>query len=188
LYLNRARVSRYIALEPNVLMHEHIRANANAAGYHESAGTLVILSCGAEDTKSILASLSLLTSPPHTSGSGQPQLIDTMISILTLCTIPAPQKTIFNLVRDVLKPGGQFLVYEHVLSKREDVAWWQRFWAPVWAVPFDGCRMDRPSDVWVKELRVDGRGSAWRESRVWGKEDEDEENLFVHSVGKFVKA
>jgi hypothetical protein len=183
-YLNRARVSRYIALEPNVLMHEQIRAIANAAGYHESAGTLVILSCGAEDTNSILASLSL-ASPP-----GQPQLIDTMISVLTLCSIPAPQKTVSNLVRDILKPGGQFLLYEHVLSKREDVAWWQRFWAPVWAIAFDGCRMDRPSDVWVSELAVDGngRGSAWRESRVWGKEGEDEENLFLHSVGRFVKA
>lgn len=164
-------------------MHKHIRATANAAGYHESAGTLVILSCGAEDTNSILASLSL------TSPSGQPQLIDTMISILTLCTVPAPQKTISNLVRDVLKPGGQFLVYEHVLSKREDVAWWQRFWAPVWAIAFDGCKIDRPSDVWVKELAVDGKGkgSAWRESGMWDKEDE-EVNLFCHSVGKFVKA
>ena len=182
-YFNRARVTRYIALEPNVLMHEQIRASANVAGYHESAGTLVILSCGAEDTNSILASLSL------TSPSEQPQLIDTMISVLTLCSVPAPQKTISNLVRDVLKPGGQFLVYEHVLSEREDVAWWQRFWAPVWAVVFDGCRMDRPSDVWMKELAVDGKGkgSTWSESRVWGKEDEDEENLLIHIMGRFVK-
>ncbi|KIM43895.1 hypothetical protein M413DRAFT_442966 [Hebeloma cylindrosporum] len=185
LYLNRARVSRYIALEPNVLMHEHIRANANAAGYHESAGTLVILSCGAEDTKSILNSLSLIA-PTHTSG--QPQLVDTIISILTLCTIPEPQKTLTNLVRDVLKNGGQFLVYEHVLSKREDVAWWQRFWAPIWAIAFDGCRMDRPSDVWVEELTLDGKASAWRESKTWLKDDDHEENLFFHSVGRFVKA
>jgi hypothetical protein len=167
-----------------VLMHEQIRAIANAAGYHESAGTLVILSCGAEDTNSILASLSL------TSPSGQPQLIDTMISVLTLCSVPSPQKTISNLVRDILKPGGQFLIYEHVLSEREDVAWWQSFWAPVWAIVFDGCRMDRPSDVWMKELEADGKGkgSAWSESRVWGKEDEDEENLLVHIMGRFVKA
>jgi len=166
-----------------VLMHEHIRENANAAGYHESAGTLVILSCGAEDTNYILSSLSRTATSP-----GQPPpLVDTVISVLTLCTIPAPQKTIFNLVRDVLKSGGQLLMYEHVLSKREDVAWWQRFWAPVWAVAFDGCRMDRPSDLWVKELKVDGF-SAWRESRVWVKEGEDEENLFFHSVGRFVKA
>src|SRR6266446_3377636 len=106
-------------------MHEHIRANANIAGYHESAGTLVILSCGTEDSNSILSSLSLIV-PPNTSG--QPQLVDTMISILTLCTVPEPQKTLSNLVRDVLRPGGgQFLMYEHVLSQRDDVAWWQRF-------------------------------------------------------------
>ncbi|KAJ3488074.1 hypothetical protein NLJ89_g11653 [Agrocybe chaxingu] len=37
-YLDRARVGHYVALEPNELMHQHIRAQANAAGYHESDG------------------------------------------------------------------------------------------------------------------------------------------------------
>ncbi|CAA7266691.1 unnamed protein product [Cyclocybe aegerita] len=188
-YLDRARVTHYVALEPNELMHEHIRAQANAAGYHESDGTLVILSCGAEDATSILSALSQALPSTNAQALGPP--VDTMISILTLCTIPEPQRTLTNLVRDVLKPEGQFLVYEHVLSPREDVAWWQRFWAPLWARAFDGCRMDRPSDVWVKELQLDvGDGtveSAWRESDAWGKEGEDEENLFWHVVGRFIK-
>ncbi|KAF8797826.1 hypothetical protein BYT27DRAFT_7204029 [Phlegmacium glaucopus] len=172
-YVDRTRVSRYIALEPNVLMHERIRAKANEAGFHESDGTLIILSCGAEDTHSILSSIS---QQQHQ----EDHPVDTIISVLTLCTIPEPQRTISKLIRDILKPGGQLLSYEHVLSSRPDVAWWQRFWAPFWACVFDGCRMDRPSNVWIREID-------WKEWKVWSKPGEEEENLFGHSIGKFIK-
>lgn len=173
-------MSRYIALEPNVFMHKNMRAKANEAGFYESDGTLIILSFGAEDTHSILLSL-----------SQESVTIDTMISVLTFCTIPNPQRTISNLVRDVLKPGGQLLYYEHVLSSRPDIAWWQRFWAPIWACLFDGCRLDRPSDIWIRDLKIGGSSSegsdVWGEWTTWGRADEDEETLFGHSVGKFVK-
>jgi len=185
-YFDRARVSRYIALEPNPLMHNHIRAKANEAGFHESDGTLIILSSGAEDTHSILSSLSQDKHPT----------IDTMISVLTLCTVPDPQRTILKLVRDVLKPGGgQLLYFEHVLSSRPDVAWWQRFWAPVWACAFDGCRMDRPSDVWIRDLKIGGGGTSdegrssdvWMDWKIYDYPGQDEETLFCHRLGKFVK-
>ena len=172
-------MSRYIALEPNVLMHKHIREKANEAGFYESDATLIILSCGAEDTQSILSSISqdpLSLEPP----------IDTLISVLTLCSVPDPQHTILTLVRDILKPGGQLLYYEHVLNSRADIAWWQRFWAPIWAFTFDGCRIDRPSDTWIRDLKMGGT-DVWRESKVWRKPGEDEEHLFCHSVGQFVK-
>lgn len=168
-YLDRAKARRYIALEPNTLMHPHIRNTANKAGYHETDGSLLILSCGAEDTGHILSAI-----------GGAP--VDTLVSILTLCTVPDPQKTIRDVVDRVLKPGGQLLYYEHVLSHRKDVAWWQRLWAPLWAMAFDGCRLDRPTHVWINDA------TEWKESKVWGKEGEDEENLFYHSIGRYVKA
>ncbi|KAF9653794.1 hypothetical protein BDM02DRAFT_1083086 [Thelephora ganbajun] len=179
-YLDRNKVTKYLALEPNTRMHAHIRTSAHSAGFNEDDGTLVILSCGAEDVPSILEALRA-TQPP----------VDTIISILTFCSIPSPERTIRNLVRDVLKPGGQLLFYEHMLSPREDVAWWQRAWAPIWAMPFDGCRLDRPVHSWIDDLTLtEDNGmetSAWSERMLWGKEGEDEENLWWHQVGKFVK-
>ena len=179
-YLDRNKVTKYLALEPNTRMHPHIRTTANSAGFHEEDGTLVILSCGAEDVLSTLEALEA-TQPPA----------DTIVSVLTLCTVPSPERTIRNLVRDVLRPGGKFLFYEHVLSPRKDVAWWQRAWAPIWAIPFDGCRLDRPIHSWVDSVTLvedDGvETSAWSERRLWGKEGESEENLWWHQVGKFVK-
>ena len=183
-YFDRTRVSRYIALEPNVLMHDQIRAKANEAGFHESDGTLIILSFGAEDTQSILSSLSQ-------------EPVDTILSVLTLCSIPDPQRTISKLVRDLLKPGGQLLYFEHVLSSRPDVAWWQNFWAPLWAFVFDGCRMNRPSDIWIRDLKIGGGGDgssgsdegsdAWKEWKIYDNPTQGEENMFCHKLGRFVK-
>jgi len=195
-YLDCARVTRYVALEPNELMHGQLRAQANKAGFYESDGTFLVISCGVEDIQSILGALSMALpishnslQPNQTSIQTPSPSVDTIISIMTICSIPDPKKNLTRLVTEVLKPGGQLLMYEHVLSKRKDVAWWQRFWAPLWAVLFDGCRMDRASDVWVSEMKIGGEDakSAWSEWKTWDKEGEDEENLFWHSVGRFVK-
>ncbi|PPQ85970.1 hypothetical protein CVT25_001669 [Psilocybe cyanescens] len=189
-YLNRARVTRYVALEPNALMHDRIRSQANEAGFHESDGTLVILSCGVEEPLKILSNLSISSSSSKQAAKlTSAPLVDTIVSVLTLCSVPEPQKSATRLVQDVLKSGGQLLIYEHVLSTREDIQWWQRFWAPVWACAFDGCRIDRPTDVWVSEIkdREDKEKSIWRELDLEKKEAETEETLFGHSVGRFVK-
>ena len=169
LYLDPIKVTKYVALEPNVLMHSEIRTLAATKGFTEDAGNLLMLPYGAEEISLIVSAL------------GGSNTVDSMIAILTICSIPEPERTLEALVRDVLKPGGTFVFYEHVLSHRDDVAWWQRFWTPIWKVAFDGCRLDRPTDIWVQKMDV------WKEASVWGKEGEEEEHLFWHRVGRFVK-
>ncbi|CCM00218.1 uncharacterized protein FIBRA_02246 [Fibroporia radiculosa] len=168
-YLSLDTVTKYIALEPNQLMHAEIRARANAAGFTEESDTFQILPYGAEDVASIVSSL------------GRPDAVDTFISVLTLCSIPNPEDTLAALVELVLKPGGQLLFYEHVLSPRDDVAWWQRFWTPLWSSVFDGCCLDRPTHIYVKRLDL------WSSGEVWVGEGESEENMLWHQLGKFVK-
>jgi hypothetical protein len=172
-YLDKGRATKYVALEPNTLMYPHIRRIANQAGFTEADGSLLILSCGAEDTTSILSSLN-------------GRQVDTIISVLTLCTIPSPEHTIYSLANSVLKSGGQFLFYEHVKSDLEDVSWWQSFWAPVWSLAFDGCRMDRPSHIWVDRVRNDEGGEVWKEGKTWKGEGE-EKSMFGHMVGRYVR-
>lgn len=168
-YLVRDKVTKYIALEPNQLMHPAIRKLAAAHGFTEEASTLLIIPCGAENTTSILAAI------------GSLHAVDTIVSILSLCSIPDAERTLHGLVSEVLKPGGTLLFYEHVLSPLSDVAWWQRFWTPVWKYAFDGCCLDRPTHVWIRKM------DAWASGEVWGLEDEPEEHLFWHRIGKFVK-
>lgn len=173
-YLDRLKVTKYVALEPNAIMHPGIRRAAESAGFTEADGTLLVLGCGAEDISHIVDAL------------GQPhgQSVDTIVSILTLCSIPRPEETLTALVHAVLKPGGTFVFNEHVLNHLEDVAWWQRFWTPVWKIFFDGCCLDRPTHLWVERMGV------WAEGDVRGMGEEagqDGDAIFFHKVGKFVK-
>ncbi|KAG1772459.1 hypothetical protein EV702DRAFT_1133990 [Suillus placidus] len=172
-YLDHSRVTKYVAVEPNVHMHAELRRTASAAGYSEDAGTLLILPCGAENISTILSYLPAAHPP-----------VDTLISVLTICSIPSPQSTVSALITEVLRPGGQILFYEHVLSERKDVVWWQRFWDPLWVIVFGGCHLDRPSHRWIEDVGgwVQGEGG------IWGKEGETEEHLFWHRVGRLVKA
>jgi hypothetical protein len=58
----------------------------------------------------------------------KPNSVNTLITILTLCSVPEPEQTLSALVRHVLEPGGSTLqspFSEHVLNLRNDVAWWQ---------------------------------------------------------------
>ncbi|EMD35916.1 hypothetical protein CERSUDRAFT_85003 [Gelatoporia subvermispora B] len=169
-YLDINRVTKYVALEPNTHMHEEIRKIANKAGWTEEAGTLLILPYGAENTSVISSAL------------GGPLSVDTVVCVLSLCTVPSPEETINRMSNELLKPGGVFLLYEHVLSPCADVAWWQWFWSPIWSKAFDGCRLDRPTYVWVR------KATNWEVDEVWTQEGEPVEHLFWHQVGKFVKA
>ena len=155
-------------------MHSGLRSLASAAGFMESDGTLLILSCGAQDTALIISYINEYS-------------VDTLISILTLCSIPSPENTLTDIVSRVLKPGGQLLCYEHVLSSLPDVAWWQRFWTPIWSLVVDGCRLDCPTDLWLARMEGVGGGSMWSEKSFWAKEGESEEHLFYHQAGKLVK-
>ncbi|KAH0835647.1 hypothetical protein J3R83DRAFT_9398 [Lanmaoa asiatica] len=169
-YLDTTRVTKYVALEPNLLMHDEIKRAADAAGFSEAAGTLVLLACGAEDTTTILTSL----------GGYQP--VDTIVSVLTLCSVPEPRETIISLVSEVLKPGGQVLFLEHVRNPLPHIARWQTFWSPLWALAFDGCKLDRPTHLWIQQV------GGWASEEMRGVDNEDKEHLFWHRVGKFVKA
>lgn len=168
-YLDRSRVKKYIALEPNKYMHDQLRKTANAEGYFEEDGTLVVLECGAEDIRTI------------NSAAEGPETVDTIISILTLCTVPSPKETIKALATEVLKPGGTFLFYEHVKSPLPEVVRWQNFWTPLWRQLFDGCALNRPTELYVRQAGV------WSLEDEWFKEGEDVESLFWHKVGRFVK-
>lgn len=163
-------MTKYVALEPNTRMHEEIRKAAAAAGFTEEAGSLLILPYGAEQTSLISSAL------------GGPHAVDTMIAILTLCSVPALETTLSALVDQVLKPGGRFVYFEHVLHKRPDVAWWQRFWTPIWGLGYDGCRLDQPTDTIISGLDV------WETKEITGLDGEEEETLFIHSIGKLTKA
>ena len=68
---------------------------------------------------------------------------DAVVCTLTLCSVLEPQKSVAEIKR-VLKPGGKFLFWEHVLSETdEDLKRQQIALTPQQVKRADGCHLDR---------------------------------------------
>lgn len=86
--------------------------------------------------------------------------VDCIICTLTLCSVPDPVQAMAEF-RRVLKPGGQFLFLEHVLSETDPLfAEQQRRATPMQMARADGCRLDRRTLQTINSAgfrRVDGQ-------------------------------
>ena len=68
--------------------------------------------------------------------------VDTVLSTFTLCTISGVAEAIRGIER-VLKPGGQFIFFEHGLSPDAPVRRWQERTEPLFQWAFEGCHVTR---------------------------------------------
>lgn len=166
-------------------MHDQLRLTAASFGYTSTNSTFFLLPYGAEDLAQISAALKAVDIPPIGG-------IDTIISILSFCSVPRAEMAIPALIRQVLRPiptsssegsgsGGKLLFYEHVRSKRRDVQWWQDAWIPIWRIFLGGCLMGQATDDWIDAM------DCWAVRDRKGIEGE-EESLFPHSIGHYVMA
>ena len=67
---------------------------------------------------------------------------DTVVTTLVLCMVRDPD-AVAREVRRVLRPGGAFFFYEHVLSPRRRGRWWQNKLNPAWKCFTTGCNLNR---------------------------------------------
>lgn len=67
---------------------------------------------------------------------------DSVLTTLVLCMVDDFQRVI-NEARRVLKPGGEFFFYEHVVSPRPRGKWWQDKLNPFWVFATTGCHLNR---------------------------------------------
>lgn len=186
-YLDFDEVDLYVAIEPSTAMHNRIRCvplfrrpmsmllkrgsrrkKAAALGLNEER--VLVIGCGMEDIAGI-----------ERAGLRRGS-VDTIVSILTLCSVPDPSRTIAAFCRAFLNPDrGVFLFYEHVANPRPGPLWWQKRWSSVWSRLFDGCRLDRPTFRYLENVGI------WGERKTWGKEGEDPDHLFWHQAGYLVR-
>jgi ubiquinone/menaquinone biosynthesis C-methylase UbiE len=90
----------------------------------------------------------------HRTGAEQlpfpDQSFETVVSTLTLCSIPDLSQALGEIKR-VLKPGGEFLFFDHGLSPDPSTAKWQKGFNPVQKVIGSGCQLTRNIESELKE-------------------------------------
>ncbi|KZO99547.1 hypothetical protein CALVIDRAFT_596128 [Calocera viscosa TUFC12733] len=166
-YFDRDKVTKYVAVEPNEDMYPGLRKSIAQAGFSEADGTALILPFGAHEVDRIADVV------------GEHQ-VDTIISFLTLCSVPNSKQVIPKLCLTLLKsPGGTLLMYEHCLSPVWSSRLYQRIWSPIWSLAWNGCRLDRDTPKWVEQV-------PWSERYVGKEEGMPDWHLFYRAVGRYV--
>ncbi len=77
--------------------------------------------------------------------------LDAVVSTLVLCTIPEPALAIESFFR-WLKPGGRLIILEHIRSHHNGEARMQDLVNPFWNRMAEGCQLNRPTDVMIKDV------------------------------------
>ena len=75
---------------------------------------------------------------------------DSVVTTLVLCMVDDLQKVVAE-ARRVLRTGGTFLFYEHVVSHNNAMRWWQNRLNPVWKLLTTGCNLNRDITGTIRE-------------------------------------
>ncbi|CAF2406489.1 unnamed protein product [Rotaria sp. Silwood2] len=121
---NNTNIKSYTGIEPNVHMYPYIY---NFIKQWNIPYNIRLLNNSAEDMHEV-----------------ESNSIDTIIMTLVLCSVPdpLPEKVLLEAHR-ILKPGGSFLFFEHVLANAKTdpfIYGFQKTIEPLWAIIGDGCR------------------------------------------------
>ncbi|OAA38418.1 Methyltransferase type 11 [Beauveria brongniartii RCEF 3172] len=119
-------VESICAIDPNPNFNDDIALKLQASALESRYKFLV---CGVEDSD-------ILRAEGVTEGS-----MDTILSIQVMCAVNDPH-AIMKEIWKLLKPGGQFIFWEHGKSRDFLTSIGQTLWNPAWST-FVGCNMNR---------------------------------------------
>ncbi|KAK5107548.1 hypothetical protein LTR62_001036 [Meristemomyces frigidus] len=162
--VKQGKVSKIYGVEPNRLFHPQLLASAKRYGMADVYEPLDVYAqdlerCGVQ------------------KGS-----IDTIITVHVLCSVGAETTELVKQLHEYLKPGGQWLVYEHVASEHLPVRMWQYLLNLIWPTLLDGCHICRDT---MQTLR---QAVEWEKIELVRDIKEGYFESLPHVYGRLVKA
>ncbi|KIW52187.1 hypothetical protein PV05_07848 [Exophiala xenobiotica] len=175
-------ITAIYGVEPGVTLHDKLRESAGEVGlgdkYHVISATA--------DLDSILPGLvkAGLLKSNEVSAPEDLQLFDEIVCIRVLCGVPDLRSSVADLY-GLLKPGGRFVVCEHVMNSKSTAAnLVQRFWMLVgWKRLMGGCELTRDTLQAMLEVANEKDGGF---AKVEIKQV-DEHSMITHIVGVLTK-
>jgi len=79
---------------------------------------------------------------------------DNVVGTLVLCTVPDPVRAVREMLR-VCKPGGTFLLFEHVRLNHKLLGPVQDLLTPLWKRLCDGCCLNRDTPAVLRSEGLD---------------------------------
>lgn len=187
--VSEGQIDRVIGAEPNVALHERLLANAKGIGLDPAKGKYVALEAGAEPASLIpaLHKAGLMLNTSSTPGVLDSEgIFDTVICIKSMCSAPQDQmEQICMTIHTLLKPGGEFLFFEHV---KNDTSLTTGLWAGllniVWPIAMGNCHLNGRVDKVVKGMAP----GLWESVDVGNTREFRGWNVFRYVVGVCRKA
>ena len=115
-------ITKVYGAEPNAFLHEKLLLQAKD---HGLGGKYVAMECGAQPDSLLpkLKQVGLMPAKMQTLPEGG--VFDTVIAIKSMCSAPQrEQPATLAVVQALLKPGGEFLFFEHVENNADWVTRW----------------------------------------------------------------
>src|SRR3989338_342063 len=129
----------WVGIEPTTFMLDGLREAVELSGF--PADHAEVVGASAED---------FFASVPDNS-------IDTVVATLVLCSVHDQGRVVAEIAR-VLKPGGSFLLLEHMAADPSTLDRQLQDWlTPLWALFGDNCHLNRPTN----ELFDNGFPDPW---------------------------
>ena len=97
---DKTKITKVYGVEPCQHLHEALREKVKSSGLTD---VYEIVTCGIQDVEGL-----------QKHGVTR-EMIDTVLSVQVLCSVSDPDQVMRQLYA-MMKPGGQFIVYEHVKS------------------------------------------------------------------------
>ena len=143
------QITRVYGVEPNVFFHAALRAQAGENGLKDK---YIPLEAGAQP-HSLLPALERAGILPnkHTS-LPEGGVVDTIVAVKALCSVPQQElEETVRVFQALLKPGGEFLFFEHLGNREDRLAWWYAWLLNfVWPAVLGGCQLDGELDQLVR--------------------------------------
>jgi hypothetical protein len=132
--------------EPNVFLHDKLVANAAKAGLGKEK--YIPMQCGAQPDSLLPALKKAGVLPPQMQSLPSEGLFDTIIAVKSLCSAPQTQmQATMAIVQALLKPGGEFLFFEHLQNEHDTITRTFVFFINlVWPYIMGNCHMNASLD------------------------------------------